>query len=115
MHAQEPEPENGTVYEERYIALARDIAWLLKSGFSIPDGEWLARSFFEATGKQLSQYQLHSVSRSPCRSNRFEDYLTNRIIKDTGKERIDGTVSRQIGSILSIQKAFGSLEAFIGN
>ena len=115
MHAEEPEPEIGTVYEERYLALAKDISWLLESGFSIPDGEWMARSFLEATGKPLSQYYLHSVSLSPFRSNRFEDYLANRIIKDTGKGRIDGTVSRQIGSILSIEKAFGSLEAFIGN
>ncbi len=112
IHTPEPVQENGTVYAERYISLARDISWLLCNGFSIQDREWFAGSFFEETGRPLETSLLYKVARSPVRGNRFEDYLANRIIKDSGKDLIDESVSRQIGSVLSIQRAFGSIELF---
>ena len=40
-------------------------------------------------------------------------HLACRIMKDSGKERIDEYVSRHAGSILSIEKAFGSIEKFL--
>ena len=112
MHVCDPEQETGTVYAERYLGLSRDIAWLLKNGDSIPDGEWMARNYLQTTGRSINTYLLHDISGSSSRGNRFEDYLANRIMKDIGKDSIDATVSRQIGSILSIEKAFGSMEKF---
>ena len=95
-----------------YLGLSRDIAWLLKNGDSIPDGEWMARNYPQTTGRSINTYLLHNISGSSSRGNRFEDYLANRIMKDIGKDSIDAPVSRQIGSILSIEKAFGSMEKF---
>jgi hypothetical protein len=112
MHVYDPEQETGTVYGERYLDLSRDIAWLLKNGESIPDGEWMARNYLQTTGRSINTYLLHDISGSSSRGKRFEDYLANRIMKDIGKDSIDAPVSRQIGSILSIEKAFGSMEKF---
>lgn len=94
------------------IELSRDIKWLLDSGGSVPDGEWLAWTYASITGQQLNGHQLYGVSRSSSRGNRFEDYLVTRIMKDVGKDRIDTLLSRQIGSILSIEKTVGSIERF---
>ena len=105
--------EYGTVYADRYIALAGDMAWLLESDGFIPDWDWLTWTYSKATGRQIDAHLLYSVSRSSSRRNRFEDYLANRIMKDSGKERIDEYVSRHVGSILSIEKAFGSIEKFL--
>lgn len=112
FHAPGPEQEIGTVYSEQYIGLAGDIAWLLDNGFMIPDEEWLKLSYFESTGRWIGAYLLYGVSRSSTRGNRFEDYLANRILKDSGKERINESVSRQIGSILSIGRTAGSFVDF---
>ena len=92
-----------------------DIFWLLNKGFSIPDNEWLTGNFFEMTGKPLREHLLYDMSRNQKRKNRFEDYLATRIMKDSGKERIDLSVSRQIGSILSIEEAFGTIQEFRDN
>lgn len=113
FHASEPEQEKGTVYAKRYVELSADIAWLLGNAGFIPNEEWLAWTYEKESGKQINTHLLYSVSRSPFRGNRFEDYLTNRILKDSGKERIDAAVSRQIGTILSIEKTFGSIEKFL--
>lgn len=112
IHVQEPGQQKGTVYSERYIDLANDIAWLLNKGYSILDSEWLTWSFFEMTGKPINGHLLYDASRSPYREGRFQDYLATRIMEDSGKDRIDLTVSRQIGSILSIEETFGTVEKF---
>ena len=112
MHFPDPEPEIGNIYRQQYLRLSEDISWLLNKGFSISDSEWLTRSFFEMTGKPIQDRLLHDVSRSQNRENRFADYLAMKIMKDSGKERVDITVSRQIGSILSIEEAFGTMEEF---
>ncbi len=114
IHIQEPgqQKQKGTVYSERYIDLANDIAWLLNKGYSISDSEWLTRSFFEMTGKPINGHLLYDVSRSPYREGHFQNYLATRIMEDSGKDRIDLTVSRQIGSILSIEETFGTVEKF---
>lgn len=64
------------------------------------------------TGKSLQEHLLYDMSRNQKRENRFEDYLATRIMKDSGKERIDLSVSKQIGSILSIEEAFGTMKEF---
>ncbi len=112
IHISEPEFEAGSIYADRYCNLSRDIGWLLHKGFSVPDGEWLTWNFFEVTGKPINTHLLYEVSRSTQRENRFEDYLTNRIMLDSGKNRIDLTVSRQMGILLSIEETFGTLERF---
>ena len=112
IHVPDPQFEAGTVYAEQYCRLSGDIAWLLDKGFSIPDGEWLTRNFYETAGKPVNTHLLYDVSRSSVRKNRFEDYLTTRIIQDSGKNRIDLTVSRRIGSLLSIEHVFGTMEKF---
>ena len=112
MHVSDPEQETGTVYSDRYLGLSHDIAWLLKNWDPIPDGEWMARNYLQITGRPINTYLLHDISGSSSRGNRFEDYLANRIMKDIGKNSIDAPVSRQIGSILSIEKAFGSMGKF---
>lgn len=109
----EPEQEYGTVYADRYIRLARDISWLLESKGLIPDSEWLVRTYSKMTGKQINTHLLYSISRSSSRGKRFEDYLANRIMKDSGKERIEDVLSRQLSGILSVEKAFGSIEKFL--
>ena len=115
FHIPEPEQEYGTVYVDRYIALSADMAWLLESEGFIPNWEWLTWTYSRVAGRQINAHLLYSVSRSFSRGNRFEDYLANRIMKDSGKERIDEFVSRHVGSILSIEKAFGSIEKFLGS
>ena len=64
------------------------------------------------TGKPVREHLLYDMSRNQKRENRFEDYLATRIMKDSGKERIDLSVSRQIGIILSIEEAFGTMKEF---
>ena len=112
IHVQEPVQQKGTVYSNRYIELAEDIAWLLNKGYSISDGEWLMWSFFEMTGKPINGHLLYDTSRSPYREGCFQDYLATRIMEDSGKDRIDLTVSRQLGTILSIEDSFGTVEKF---
>ena len=105
IHIPEPEFEAGTIYAEQYSKLSEDMAWLLNKGFSLPDGEWLTWNFFEVTGKPINTHLLYDVSRSTQHENRFEDYLANRIMQDSGKERVDLAVSQQMGIILSIQSS----------
>ena len=112
IHIEDPEQGNGTVYSGEYIELAKDISWLLENGFSVPDREFLAESFLRTTGEALEAHLLYRFSQTPRRENRFEEYLADRVIKDSGKEIPDASVSRQLGSILSIRKAFGSVEEF---
>ncbi len=112
FHVPEPAHENGTVYSERYIRLAEDMAWLMDKGTVILDWDWLFIHYFRLTGRQINAQLLYHISLSTSRCNRFEDYLANRIMKENGKDRIEGTVSRQIGSILSIERAFGTMEKF---
>ncbi len=78
----------------------------------MPDGEWLTWNFFEVTGKPINTHLLYDISRSEERGNRFEDYLATRIMQDSGKKRIDLTVGRQMGILLSIEDAFGTVEKF---
>ncbi len=112
MHFPDPEQDIGNIYYQNYLRLSEDIFWLLNKGFYISDSEWLTRSFFEMTGKPIQEHLLYDVSRSQNRENQFADYLATKIMKDSGKERVDITVSRQIGSILSIEEAFGTMEEF---
>ncbi|MBR2528238.1 MAG: hypothetical protein IKE58_07205 [Blautia sp.] len=79
---------------------------------AVPDGEWMAHSYLQAVGRPINTYLLYDISGSSSRGKCFEDYLANRIIKDSGEDCIGTSVSRQIGSILSIEKAFGSVEKF---
>ncbi len=112
IHISEPAFEPGSVYADQYCGLSNNMAWLLNKGFSIPDGEWLTWNFFEVTGKPIDTHLLYEVSRSSHRENRFEDYLVTRIMQDSGKSRIDLTISRQMGILLSIGKIFGTVEKF---
>ena len=112
IHVLEPEYKPGTVYAEQYCRLSEDIAWLLRKGFSVPDGEWLTWNFFEVTGKPVNTHLLYEVSHSSERENRFEDYLATRIMQDSGKNQIDLKVSQQMGILLSIENAFGTVEKF---
>ena len=112
FHSPGDEDENGTVYSEQFIRLAGDTEWLLVHGYEIPDEEWVMLRYFEATERWMGTHLLYDVSRRPLRENRFEDYLASRLMKDSGKERIDSTASRQVSSILSIERAFGSLADF---
>jgi hypothetical protein len=111
-HMPEPPPERGNVYSERFIALARDIAWLLDKGFLFSDIEWIRRSFFEAAGTDLKQHLFYTIAMTSERENRFEDYLAAKIMKDSGKYAISMSISRQIGTILCIEDRFGSVEKF---
>ena len=112
FHLPGEEQENGTVYSEQYIRLAGDTAWLLDNGYEIEDEEWIRLRYLKVTERWISAYLLYDVSRSQPGGNRFEDYLAIRLMKDSGRERINNTTSRQIGSILSIEKRFGSLANF---
>ena len=112
IHFPEPEPGGGNVYADRYMALAADMAWLLENGYSIADREWTRGRFIKAAGKPVHEQLFYTLSNKPGRGNRFEDYLAGRILRECGKNRIIPEVGRQIGTILSIEEAFGSLEAF---
>ena len=111
-HIQEPESDDGNVYEEEFLRLAEDIDWLLNKGFSFSDSEWIQRSFAETTGKQIN-VNLPAVN--PDGENgkkRFEDYLVSRLYREIGTLRIPETIRRQVGTILSIEEAFGTVEQF---
>ena len=111
-HIPEPESEDGNVYEEDFLRLAEDIDWLLNKGFSFSDSEWIQKSFAETTGKQIN-VNLSAVN--PDGENgkkRFEDYLVGRLYREIGTLRIPETIRRQIGTILSIEEAFGTVEQF---
>lgn len=112
FHFSGDEEESGNVYAEQYIRLSGDIAWLLDNGYVIPDEEWIRLRYLKAAERWISAYLLYDVSRIPYGGNRFEDYLACRIMKDSGRDRIDNTISRQIGSILSIEWMFGSVKNF---
>lgn len=113
LQASEPSQEYGAVYADRYIRLARDILWLLESKGFVPGNEWVARTYSKNAGKQINSHLLYSISGSSSRGKKFEDYLATRIMRDSGKGQIDDVISRQISSILSIEKSFGSIEEFL--
>lgn len=112
IHSPEPEHERGDIYRDRYIKLAEDIAFLLDNGFSAPDRDWLTDTHLKLAGESIDAHLLYVLSRSPWRKNRFEDYLAAKLIKDSGKEKIEETVSRQISWLISIEKHFGSIRKF---
>ena len=111
-HIPEPESKDGNIYEEEFLRLAEDIDWLLKKGFSFSDSEWIQRSFTESTGKQLYA-SLPIVNPDGKNGNkRFDDYLVGRLYREIGTIRLPETIWRQVGTILSIEKAFGTVEQF---
>ena len=111
-HIPEPKTEDGNVYMDEFIQLAEDIDWLLNKGFSFSDSEWIQMWFAEKTGKQISVDLPIANPDGEINGKRFEDYLVNRLIREFRTQRIPETVRRQIGTILSIEKAFGSVEQF---
>jgi hypothetical protein len=112
IHLEEPDAEPGNVYKDRYIRLSKDIAWLLDNGLSLKDNEWVRRTYNAATGKYIGTHLFCSVSYGAVRGSRFEDYLAGRILNECGKKKIDSVTGGQIGMILSIEEAFGSMEEF---
>ena len=112
MHIPEPEPEEGNVYADRYIRLAEDMAWILDCGFSLMDFEKLKWSFYASTGKNIRQHLFYSIAKSDQRENHFEDYLASKILKDSGRDRIDPFTSKHVGTILSLEDEFGTVEGY---
>lgn len=112
IHLDEPDAESGNVYRNRYIQLAQDIAWLLDYGLSLRDNERVRQIYTAATGKHIGTHLFCSVSDGAARGSRFEDYLAGRILNECGKRKIDSITGGQIGMILSIEDAFGSMEEF---
>lgn len=112
IHIPEPDPEPGNVYSDRYIRLAKDMAWILSNGFSLYGFDWIRANYHSSTGKTIRQHLFYSVTERDSRKNRFEDYLASKILKDTAKERIDPFAGRQIGAILSLEDEFGTVENF---
>lgn len=110
-HFPEPEEDIGNLYQSNFIRLAEDIAWLLNKGFSFSDNEWIKESFLELTGKPL-QETLSTRANAKENEKRFEDYLINRLRRECGRDRIPVTIQKQIGTILSIEEAFGTVEEF---
>ena len=111
-HIPEPDPEPGNVYSDRYISLAKDIAWLLDKGFQFSDSEWVKRSYFEITGSHLTTSFIFDFFTIPEWADHFEEYLAAKIMKDCGKERIYWTIRKQIATILCIKRKFGTVEKF---
>ena len=107
-----PDAEPGNVYRDRYIRLSKDIAWLLDNGLSLRDNEWVRLTYNAVTGNHIGTHLLCSVSYGAARGSRFEDYLAGRILNECGKKKIESVTSGQIGMILSIEDAFGSMEEF---
>lgn len=114
LHLPERDMGNANVYSDRYFLLSKDIAWLLENGFMVADNEGVRRSFIEASGKPVREHLFCRAAKAQSRENRFEDYLAGRIMTDSGKSRIARQISRQLGTILSIEESYGSLEAFYG-
>lgn len=112
IHVPEPEPEAGNVYSERYIQLAEDMAWILANGFSLHGFDWIRANYYGATGRTIRQHLFYGITEREHRGNQFEDYLASKIMKDTAKERIDPFASRQLGTILSLEDKFGTVENF---
>jgi len=111
-HIPEPEAEGGNIYKEEFIQLAVDIDWLLNKGFSFSDSEWIQRWFAEKTGKQILVDLPIANQDGKINGKRFENYLVNRLIREFRTQRFPETIRRQIGTILSLEKAFGSVERF---
>lgn len=112
IHLKEPRAETGNVYSERYIRLARDIAWLLDNGLSLVNNDRVRQIFKTASGKDIGTYLPCRISERNTRDSRFGDYLAGRILKECNQNRIDSTINRQMGMIFSIEDEFGSMEKF---
>ena len=112
IHYPEPKAVEGNVYSERYMILAKDIAWLLENGYSMVDNEWVRETFIRSSGRAVRDYLFYKVSAEQIRENRFEDYLAGRIIRDCGKDRVPESTRVQMGTILSIEGSFGSMSSF---
>lgn len=111
-HIPEPEAEPGNVYADRYISLAKDIAWLLDKGFQFSDIEWVKRSYFDTTGNHLEQSFVFDLFTLPEWADHFEEYLAAKIMKDCGQYRMHPSVRKQIATILCIKRKFGTVEKF---
>lgn len=104
--------ESGNVYSEKYIQLARDIAWLLDNGFSMRDNDWVRQTFKAASGKDINAHLCGSVSDGAILGNQFKDYLAGKVLNECSQKRLDSAIDKQLGIILSIEEIFGSIEKF---
>ena len=111
-HFPEPEPENGNMYEAEFIRLAEDINWLLNKGFSFSDSEWIEHSFVELTGKPIRNCLPTTKTDGTNCDKHFEDYLVSRMIRENGTQHLQTSVWQQIGTIVCIEKSFGTVEQF---
>lgn len=112
IHLEEADEEAGNVYEERYLRLAQDIAWLLDNGYSLRDNGWVRQTYAAVSGKYIGTHLYSSAVSGGMDRVRFEDYLAGKLLNDCGKNRIDISASMQLGMILSIEEAFGSMKCF---
>ena len=112
IHLEEPDAEAGNVYEERYLRLAQDIAWLLDNGYSLRNNDWVRQTYATVSGNHIRTYLYSSAVSGGSGRARFEDYLAGKILSDCGKNRIDISVGMHLGMILSIEEAFGSMKNF---
>lgn len=112
IHLGEPEPETGNVYSEKYIRLAKDIAWLLDNGFSLKDNDWVRHTFKAASGRDIGIHIPYGIAKGDTVRNRFANYLAGKILNESGRDRIESFISLQMGMILSIEERFGSIADF---
>ena len=108
-----PEPGEyrpGNVFETEFLQLARDTEWLLQHGFGVGGLEMLREGYRNRTGKRLQEWLL-SPAKTGTRKT-FENYLYGRVLKECGTERVDPRTQRFLSMIISIEKDFGSIEAF---
>ena len=85
---------------------------MLNKGFLFSDSEWIQQSFAETTGKQITVSLLAVNPDGENGKKRFEDYLVGRLYREIGTLRLPETIRRQVGTILSIEKVFGTVEQF---
>ncbi len=111
-HFREPESEEGNMYRKEFIQLAEDVNWLLNRGFEFSDNEWIQQYFAEKTGKQIETSLPLAKNDGMNADKRFEDYLVCRMIRESGTAHLQESIRRQIGTILSVEKAFGTMEQF---
>ena len=101
---------SGNIFEEEFLQLAEDVGWLLQKGFGAGSVEMLMDRFLGDTGKSIKEWRLPPAG--VAYRDRFENFLSRRIMKECGSERIDVRTQRFLSMILSIEKEYGSMEGF---
>ena len=101
---------SGNVFEEEFLQVARDTEWLLENGFSLADYGSAKIAYRRKTGKELTGHLLYTGK--DVEKAGFEQYLAGRALRDSGRMFPNHYIQKYLGTILALEKDFGSVAKF---